>query len=624
MTDPAVVPDDLRPPRPPTRRHLLSVADLARDDVERLLATARNFAALARARGRRSCRRCRGRLVVNLFYESSTRTSSSFELAAKRLSADTLTSSRRGSSVDKGESLKDTALTLGAYDPDVIVIRHPQIGAPQLVARVTDAHVVNAGDGKHQHPTQALLDLYTIQEALGRLEGLHVAIVGDVLHSRVARSLVQALALVGAHVHARRPAGAPRRASLPAEVDDRHRRDRDADVVYVLRMQNERMQEGANYVPSLREYSARWGVTPERLRPGQKVMHPGPMNRGVEIDPRVADSPDALVIDRGARPASSSGWRSSTTCSPRARSRSAVRAARSRRRWRDGVLVGEVPAATDLVDPRRARARPGRGDRRRARRPRRRRHDRRGRRRSSRRTGTASSTGPGSCSRPPSSTRTSTCARPAARTRRRSRPAPRPRPPAATARSSRCRTPTRSSTRPACSARSSSTARPTRRRCRSASSPRSRAARRGEELTEMGELADAGAAAFSDDGMPVASAGADAARAPVLRDHRPAARAPLRGADALARRPRPRGRRLGRARLRRLPVGRRESVDVERDLALAAYEGQPLHLHASLRRASRSRLLRRAQRGRRRARAARRRRTTSSSPTRPSARSTRT
>src|SRR5919201_2070365 len=138
-------------------------------------------------------------------------------------------------SVDKGESLKDTALTLGAYDPDVIVIRHPQIGAPQLVARYTGAHVVNAGDGKHQHPTQALLDLYTIQQELGRIEGLHVAIVGDVLHSRVARSNIQALALMGA------------------------------------------------------------GVTPERLRPGQKVMHPGPMNRGVEIDPVVADAADALI-----------------------------------------------------------------------------------------------------------------------------------------------------------------------------------------------------------------------------------------------------------------------------------------------------------------------------------------
>src|SRR5213079_3027530 len=140
------------------------------------------------------------RLVINVFYESSTRTSSSFELAAKRLSADTLSIKSSGSSVDKGESLKDTALTLGAYDPDVIVIRHPHIGAPQLVARTTDAHVINAGDGKHQHPTQALLDLHTLRRELGRIEGLHVAIVGDVLHSRVARSNVQALLLLGAHV----------------------------------------------------------------------------------------------------------------------------------------------------------------------------------------------------------------------------------------------------------------------------------------------------------------------------------------------------------------------------------------------------------------------------------------
>jgi aspartate carbamoyltransferase catalytic subunit len=231
-----------------------------------------------------------------MFFESSTRTSSSFELAAKRLSADTLSFKASGSSVDKGESLKDTALTLSAYDPDVIVIRHPQIGAPQLVARATEAHVVNAGDGKHQHPTQALLDLYSIQASLGRLEGVHVAIVGDILHSRVARSLVQALRLVGASVTL---VGPP--PLVPPELGDATHdigAIADADVVYVLRMQRERMEEGANYVPSLREYSARWCVTPERLRPGQKVMHPGPMNRGVEIDPRVADSDAALVVDQ--------------------------------------------------------------------------------------------------------------------------------------------------------------------------------------------------------------------------------------------------------------------------------------------------------------------------------------
>ena len=206
-----LVTDDLRPPVDPPKRHLLSVADLTRDDVERLLGTARTFAT-SLERHVKKLPTLKGHLVVNLFYESSTRTSSSFELAAKRLSADTLTVKSTGSSVDKGESLKDTALTLGAYDPDVIVIRHPQIGAPQLVAANTSAHVVNAGDGKHQHPTQALLDLYTIREEVGRIEGLHVAIVGDVLHSRVARSNVQALVLMGAH----RDPGDARRAACAA------------------------------------------------------------------------------------------------------------------------------------------------------------------------------------------------------------------------------------------------------------------------------------------------------------------------------------------------------------------------------------------------------------------------
>jgi aspartate carbamoyltransferase catalytic subunit len=292
-----VISEDLRPPKEPPKRHLISIKDLTADDVERLLATARN---LERSLERevKKLPTLRGRTVVNLFYESSTRTSSSFELAAKRLSADTMSIKSSGSSVDKGESLKDTALTLGAYDPDVIVIRHPHIGAPQLVARVTDAHVVNAGDGKHQHPTQALLDLYTIKEELGRIDGLHVAIVGDVLHSRVARSNIQALVLMGARVTlVGPPALIPRGIeAMGCEISHDIRTIESADVVYVLRMQRERMEEGANFVPSLREYAARWGVTPARLRPGQKVMHPGPMNRGVEIDPQVADDQDALIV----------------------------------------------------------------------------------------------------------------------------------------------------------------------------------------------------------------------------------------------------------------------------------------------------------------------------------------
>jgi aspartate carbamoyltransferase catalytic subunit len=296
MGDIRVMRDDLKPPPPTERRHLLSVADLSRDDIERLLATSRNFSR-SLEREMKKLPTLRGRLVVNVFFESSTRTSSSFELAAKRLSADTMSIKSSGSAVDKGESLKDTALTLGAYDPDVIVMRHPQIGASHFVAKVTAAHVVNAGDGKHQHPTQALLDLYTLREEFGRLEGLHVAIVGDVLHSRVARSLIQALDLVGAQTTlVGPPTLLPRGVeAMGCETSTDIESIGAADVVYVLRMQRERMLEGANYVPSLREYTERWGVTPERLRAGQKVMHPGPMNRGVEIDPRVADAADALI-----------------------------------------------------------------------------------------------------------------------------------------------------------------------------------------------------------------------------------------------------------------------------------------------------------------------------------------
>ena len=281
---------------PGAPRHLLGIADLTRADAERLLDTAR---ALERTLDRevKKLPALRGRLVVNLFYEASTRTLASFELAAKRLSADTMTLRSSGSSVDKGESLRDTAQTLAAYDPDVVVVRHPQIGAANLVASATDAHVVNAGDGKHQHPTQALLDLFTIREALGRLDGVSVAIVGDVLHSRVARSLVEALLLVGAEpLLVAPPTLLPRGIEeLGCVATTSMDAIADVDVVYVLRMQSERMQAGAAFVPSLREYTALYGVTPERVRAGQLVMHPGPMNRGVEIDPRVADSGASLV-----------------------------------------------------------------------------------------------------------------------------------------------------------------------------------------------------------------------------------------------------------------------------------------------------------------------------------------
>lgn len=274
-------------------RHLLSIADLTRDDVERLLDSARSLADVDE-----KLPTLRGKLVLNLFFESSTRTSSSFELAAKRLSADVMSLKAAGSSVDKGESLRDTILTLSQYGPAAVVVRHPQIGAPWLVARWSEVAVVNAGDGKHQHPTQALLDLYTMREALGRLDGVHVAIVGDVLHSRVARSLVQALALVGARTTLVGPPTLLPRGieALGCETATEIGAIAAADVVYVLRLQRERMESA--FVPSLREYAARWGITPDRLAPGQFVLHPGPINRGVEIDGRVADGPQSLVLEQ--------------------------------------------------------------------------------------------------------------------------------------------------------------------------------------------------------------------------------------------------------------------------------------------------------------------------------------
>ena len=286
-----------RPPAWP-HRHLLDTDVLTWPQVELVLDTADAMAEIVTKRRPRSDA-LRGVGVTNLFYEASTRTRVSFEVAAKHLSADVVNVSVTGSSIEKGESLLDTMRTLESLGARVLVIRHAVSGAPYLVAREFGGSVVNAGDGRHAHPTQALLDLYTLRQHLpgGSLRGRKVVILGDVLHSRVARSLIQALALMGAHVTL---VGPP--ALLPRGIEAM---DCDAtteigtigaaDVVYVLRMQRERMQEGANYVPSLREYTARWGITPERLRPGQKVMHPGPMNRGVEIDPRVADHADALI-----------------------------------------------------------------------------------------------------------------------------------------------------------------------------------------------------------------------------------------------------------------------------------------------------------------------------------------
>ena len=240
----------------------------------------------------------RGRTVVNLFYEASTRTSSSFELAAKRLSADVVSIRSAGSSVDKGESLKDTVQTLSAYDPAAIVIRSPHVGAAKLVARWTDAAVINAGDGKHEHPTQALLDVFTLRRRLGTLEGVRIWIVGDVSHSRVARSNILAFARMGAHVTVCGPPTLiPREIeALGCEATATLERLPEADVVYVLRMQHERMTQ--SFVPSMREYAALYQINDRRLAPGQLVMHPGPVNRGIEMSAATIDSPQALIGDQ--------------------------------------------------------------------------------------------------------------------------------------------------------------------------------------------------------------------------------------------------------------------------------------------------------------------------------------
>ncbi len=282
-----------------SRRSLLSMDDLGRDDIERILASARRFTEVM-GRETKKVPTLRGRTVINLFFEASTRTATSFELAAKRLSADVINIKGSGSSVEKGESLKDTILTLNAYGPDIFVMRHRGVGACALASRFTDAAMLNAGDGKHQHPSQALLDLYTIEREVGPIDGLHVAIVGDVEHSRVARSDITALTTMGARVTlVGPPTLIPWRAeSLGVETSTDLRDIADADVVYVLRMQHERMGEGG-FVPSLREYTSRYGVTHERLRPGQRVMHAGPINRGVEISGALADDP-ATLIERQA------------------------------------------------------------------------------------------------------------------------------------------------------------------------------------------------------------------------------------------------------------------------------------------------------------------------------------
>ena len=284
------------------KRHLLSATDLTRDDALLILDTADRLAEQSEAAAVRKFPTLRGRTVVNLFFEDSTRTRTSFEVAAKRLSADVINFSAKGSSVSKGESLKDTAWTLEAMGADAVVIRHSASGAPHRLAGWIKGSVINAGDGTHEHPTQALLDAYTMRQRLGRLEDLRVTIVGDVIHSRVARSNVLLLATLGAQVTVVAPptllpVGIE---TWPVEVSY----DLDAvlpksDVVMMLRVQRERM--GAAYFPSTREYSRRYGLDRDRVRlltDDAIVMHPGPMNRGVEIAAEVADSPRSTIVDQ--------------------------------------------------------------------------------------------------------------------------------------------------------------------------------------------------------------------------------------------------------------------------------------------------------------------------------------
>jgi aspartate carbamoyltransferase catalytic subunit len=284
-------------------RHLLGISDLAPDEIDLVLSTAEAMKEI----GTRTIKKVpalRGRTVVNLFFEASTRTRLSFELAEKRLSADTMGITAVGSSVSKGETLADTARTLEAMSPDLIVIRHASSGAPHLLSRICKAGIVNAGDGTHEHPTQALLDALTIRERKGRLAGLKVAIIGDLMHSRVFRSNVLLLTRMGAEVRACGPATLVPK-GLPAlgvhvttSIDEAVA---GADVVMMLRVQHERMH--GLFLPSVREYFSLFGLTPKRLERAASdviVMHPGPMNRGVEIDSAVADGPWSVILDQVA------------------------------------------------------------------------------------------------------------------------------------------------------------------------------------------------------------------------------------------------------------------------------------------------------------------------------------
>jgi aspartate carbamoyltransferase catalytic subunit len=283
------------------RKDVLGLQEMSPAEIELILDTSESFKEVS-TREIKKVPTLRGKTVINLFYEASTRTRTSFEIAAKRLSADTVNISTSSSSMVKGETLIDTAKNLEAMNPDCIVVRHSASGAPHLLARLMEVPVINAGDGAHEHPTQGLLDMFTIREKKGKIAGLQVAIIGDILHSRVARSNIHGLTKMGASVHLAGPL-----TMRPAEVERLgvrwHARLDEvipaADVIMTLRIQMER--QGGGFFPTLREYSRFFGLNLEvleRAKPDVLIMHPGPMNRGVEISPEVADGPFSVILDQ--------------------------------------------------------------------------------------------------------------------------------------------------------------------------------------------------------------------------------------------------------------------------------------------------------------------------------------
>ena len=282
-------------------KNLLGIRDLTAEDINLILDTAESLKEVS-TRDIKKVPALRGRTVVTLFYEASTRTRTSFELAAKRLSADTISIATSISSVTKGETVRDTGKNIEAMNPDIIIIRHPHSGAPEILAKSLRPAIVNAGDGAHEHPSQALLDLFTIREKKKRIAGLKVAIVGDITHSRVARSDIYGLLKLGASVTLVGPA-----TLIPVEIEKMgvkvsYRLEDvipESDVIIMLRIQLERMTQ--NLFPSIREYARIFGLNQEKLKNAKEdliIMHPGPINRGIELDPEVADGPHSVILEQ--------------------------------------------------------------------------------------------------------------------------------------------------------------------------------------------------------------------------------------------------------------------------------------------------------------------------------------